>query len=150
MRGVKYAPMLHSSSSSIEAAFSQIRMHRGDDPANISRVLACIDGRKTMNSLNANNKMYEGHEETGHSMTSVDKASGLRMKMRVMKLKDMKNNMETVEECEIRFFCATTYESKSGMDKQYIRNDWMKKLYVAMKNEVQLTHFSVLIIKKKL
>jgi hypothetical protein len=39
VRGVKYVPMLHSSSSSIEAAFSQIRMHPGDDPANISRVL---------------------------------------------------------------------------------------------------------------
>jgi hypothetical protein len=42
---VQYVPMLHSSSSTIEEAFSQIRMHRGDNPANISRVLSCMDGR---------------------------------------------------------------------------------------------------------
>jgi hypothetical protein len=96
-----------------------------------------------MNSLNANNKMYEGYEETGNSLTSVDKASESHKIERYEE-----KNIKTLEECEIRIFCATTYEAKSGMDKQYIRNDWMKKLYVAMKKEVQLTHFSVLIIKK--
>jgi hypothetical protein len=47
---VHYVPMLHSSSSTIEAAFSQIRMHRGDDPANISRVLASLYGWEKNNA----------------------------------------------------------------------------------------------------
>ena len=62
-------------------------------------------------------------------------------------MKKMNSNIKPLENCEISVFCRSTYEAKSGMEKNYKRHEWMKKLYVEMKKEILLTHFSVLIIQ---
>ena len=91
--------------------------------------------------------MYESYEEKGSFMCAVDKATGFKLKMRIEKLKQMKSNIKPLENCEISVFCRLAYEAKSVMEKNYRRNEWMKKLYVDMKEENLLTHLSVLIIQ---
>ena len=66
--GITFVTMLSSSTSSIEATFSQVRAHGGDVASSFARTIASIDGRKSMAALGTSNKMYESHSEIGKSI----------------------------------------------------------------------------------
>ena len=70
-----YVNMSMSSTSSIEAVFSQARSHGCDDPMSFSQKLPLLNGKQTMVALKSN-KMYDPVSELGQNMISIVKTKG--------------------------------------------------------------------------
>ena len=65
-----YVPMQMSSTSSIEAVFSQVRSHKCDTPKDFKSKITLLNSKKSMSALSTN-KMYSKDDEQSQNMVSL-------------------------------------------------------------------------------